>query len=327
MRKNYAPCVFLSAFLFLLVSEAQAFTCKTSDGGIISYGGSTTPVPVRVSIGPNLVDGKNELSNLSQISCRNDSYDNSLLDVLRLKSMVVIKPELSFFTIGVQLKDRFYEIAAGNSLNIDQVVLALWGTSILYHDLPINLYLKVKREPSWDIVIKKGDVLARFHMEQRNNKPGCPQCGPYIWEFVADNDAYFATTSCTINGGRQMSVDFGPITQDNFTTTVNSAVIKQSQHIDYHCEGSNASQDIAVRLVGNTSGFSSEAIQTSNANIGIAMLYKGKVIKPNEIFNSKIVNGMGSDTLTFVPIKKNVPFNEINTGPFSGSATLVFSVP
>ncbi|HHK8076276.1 TPA: fimbrial protein, partial [Serratia marcescens] len=109
--------------------------------------------------------------------------------------------------------------------------------------------------------------------------------------------------------------------------SVDSAVIKQNQNLDYYCEGSNASQDIAVRLVGNTSGFSSEAIQTSNANIGIAMLYKGKLIKPNEIFNSKIVNGMGSDTLTFVPIKNNVPFNEINTGPFSGSATLVFSVP
>ncbi|HAT3695032.1 TPA: P pilus assembly protein, pilin FimA, partial [Serratia marcescens] len=78
---------------------------------------------------------------------------------------------------------------------------------------------------------------------------------------------------------------------------------------------------------GNASGFSSEAIKTSNENIGIAMVYKGKVVKPNEMFNSKIVNGIGSDTLIFVPIKKSIPFNEIKTGAFSGSATLVFSVP
>ncbi len=94
MRKNYAPCVFLSSFLFLLVSEAQAFTCKTSDGGVIPQGGSNTPVPIRVKIGPNLVNGKNELSNLSQISCKNESWSADWWDEMRLKTVLVVKPEL-----------------------------------------------------------------------------------------------------------------------------------------------------------------------------------------------------------------------------------------
>lgn len=58
MCKTYSPYVLLSALLFLLVSEAQAFTCKSSDGGVIPEGGSNTPVPLRVKIGPNLVNGK-----------------------------------------------------------------------------------------------------------------------------------------------------------------------------------------------------------------------------------------------------------------------------
>ncbi|AVE51390.1 P pilus assembly protein, pilin FimA [Serratia marcescens] len=328
MCKTYSPYVLLSALLFLLVSEAQAFTCKSSDGGVIPEGGSNTPVPLRVKIGPNLVNGKNELSSLSQISCKNESWSTGWWDEMRLKTVLVVKPELYPFTVGVKLEFSSYDIP-GNRLDLDKLVLAMGGGhgGSPFYRVPISLYIKVGKNPSQDVFIQKGDVLVRFYMEQSNNQPGCPLCGPYIWDVVADNDAYFATTSCTINKAKQMNVDFGPISQDNFTTSVDSAVVKQNQNLDYYCEGSNASQDIAVRLVGNTSGFSSEAIQTSNANIGIAMLYKGKVIKPNEIFNSKIVNGMGSDTLTFVPIKKNVPFNEINTGPFSGSATLVFSVP
>ncbi len=79
-----------------------------------------------------------------------------------------------------------------------------------FYRVPIGLYIKVGKNPSQDVFIQKGDVLVRFYMEQRNNQPGCPLCG-YIWDVVADNDAYFATTSCTINEAKQMNVDFGPI--------------------------------------------------------------------------------------------------------------------
>ncbi|MGP2757955.1 fimbrial protein [Serratia marcescens] len=322
MRKNYAPCVFLSAFLFLLVSEAQAFTCKTADGGIIPPGGSNTPVQVRVHIGPEFVSGKNLISNVSQVTCKNDV--SSWTDYLTLASVIVNLSDLYLFNVGVTINGVDYDIPENDPF-IKKRLLSVTGLQTV--SVPMQMYIRVRKQPSRDISIRKGTTLAIFSMVQENDRQGCPSCGPYIWELIADNDAYFATTNCTINGGRQMNVDFGPISQDNFTTTVDSALIKQEQNLDYYCEGSNASQDIAVRLVGNASGFSSEAIKTSNENIGIAMVYKGKVVKPNEMFNSKIVNGIGSDTLNFVPIKKNIPFNEIRTGAFSGSATLVFSVP
>lgn len=62
----------LAASFFLLVGNANAFTCRTSDGGIIPPGGSNTPVDVRVRIGPQLSYGKNEIVNVSQVTCKND---------------------------------------------------------------------------------------------------------------------------------------------------------------------------------------------------------------------------------------------------------------
>ncbi|MBB1225652.1 P pilus assembly protein, pilin FimA, partial [Klebsiella pneumoniae] len=47
----------------------------------------------------------------------------------------------------------------------------------------------------------------------------------------------------------------------------------------------------------------------------------------NNKFRTRIVNGLGNDTVTFVPVKNNVPYTSIATGPMSGSATLIFSAP
>ncbi|MEG7437435.1 fimbrial protein [Serratia marcescens] len=326
MRKNHSRQMLFFVAVLLFTGKIHAFTC-VSDGGIIPQGGSSEPVPVRIHVDPKLSSGKNQMVDVSSVICKNNADDRGWVDMLFIDSVDVVKSDLFDVTKGVTVNGRDYDIkGSGYKFNdLNNQLLKLGGGGM--GQVPMEMYIKLSKKPSRDIVIKEGEILVRMNMLQINNQPGCPLCGSYKWNLVANNDAYFATTSCTINGAKQMNVDFGPISQDNFTTSVDRAVIKQNQNLDYYCEGSNASQDIAVRLVGNTSGFSSEAIQTSNSNIGIAMLYKGNLIKPNEIFNSKIVNGMGSDTLTFVPIKKNVPFNEINTGPFFGSATLVFSVP
>ncbi len=50
MYKVNAPCVLLSVLLFLLMGEARAFTCITSDGGVIGAGGSEEPLPVRIRV-------------------------------------------------------------------------------------------------------------------------------------------------------------------------------------------------------------------------------------------------------------------------------------
>ncbi|MEL5640082.1 fimbrial protein [Serratia ureilytica] len=308
-------------FLFLpIMKEASAFTCRTSDGGVIPPGGSQTPVSVRVSIGPNFKDGKNEISSLAQVTCKNDV--SNWTDYLEITTAFIYPAFANGLVGGVTINGVDHDL---NSPAINKPVLSVTGLNTV--KVPMDLYIKLNKKPSRDFRIKKGELIAEVNFYQTNSQAGCPQCGPYRWNLIADNDAYFSTTTCNINGAKQINVDFGRISQDSFTENPNDAIIKKEQDITYWCEDNTATQDILVRLVSGTSGFSSEAIRTTNSNIGVAMMHNGKVVRPNETFRTQIRNGVGSDILTFVPIKSRNPSANISTGPFSGSATLIFSVP
>lgn len=305
----------------LLVGKAQAFTCRTSDGGYIPQGGSATPVDVRVRIGPQLSYGKNEIVNVSQVTCKNDV--SNWTDYLKTDSPALTMNNAIFGGIGsgttINGADYNSPVQAGIS------VMTL--TNLNQQTVKIQVYIVLSRFPTPDIKINKGDVIGQINFRQTNDRPGCPNCGPYRWRLIADNDAYFVTTSCTINNGRQINVDFNQIRQDFLTQNVADAQIKQEKALSYQCDDISATQDVLIRLVSDAAGFSPDYIKTSNANVGVAMVYNNAVVKPNNAFRTRIVNGMGSDTLTFVPVKNNVPYTSIATGPLSGSATLIFSAP
>lgn len=318
-RLHYS--IVLLFFLFFGgMKEAAAFTCRTSDGRVIPAGGSSTPVPVWVNIGPNLKDGKNEISSLGQVTCQNDIYN--WIDYLDLVAVYSSLITLNNLNVGVTLGGVDYDLTKP-----EVGVRVLEVTRNRTVTVPLDIYIRLDKKPGRDILVKKGEKLASLMFSQRNNQAGCPYCGPYNWDLYANNDAYFTRTSCTINDAKQINIDFGRISQDNFTESTSNAIFKKEESIRYWCEDDSATQDILVRLVANPSGFSTSAIRTTNSDIGIVMLYKGVAVKPNETFRSKIINGIGNDTLTFVPIKSTRAPGYISTGPFSGSATLVFSAP
>lgn len=312
----------LAVMAVLFSSAAQAYTCRTSDNGVIGPGGSPVPVDVRVRIGPLLNRGKNEIINVSQVSCKNDVY--SWTDFL-LTSSNTLDLNSTFFSglrTGLTINGTDYDTPVPAGVMIQTL------TRLNAAPVPIRMFIYVNSYPSSDISIKQGDVIGTINFSQRNDRPDCDvKCGPYKWRLIADNDAYFMTTSCTINNGQQIDVDFGTIRQDHLTETVASATIKQDKSLNYQCDDTTATQDIAVRLVSSAAGFSSDLIATSNTDVGVAMVYNGSVIKPNETFRSRITNGVGSDTVTFVPVKSSTNFKNIATGPLTGSATLIFSAP
>ncbi|WP_041411948.1 fimbrial protein [Serratia sp. FGI94] len=265
--------------------------------------------------------GKNEIVNVSQVTCKNDTA--SWIDYLNTDISALTMNNAIFGGIGsgttINGTDYNSPVPAGIS------VMTL--TNLNQQTVNIRVYIVLSHFPTPDIKINKGDVIGQINFRQTNDRPACPKCGPYHWRLIADNDAYFVTTSCTINNGQQIDVDFNQIRQDFLTQTVTDAQIKQDKALSYHCDDSSATQDVLIRLVSDAAGFSPDYIKTSNANVGVAMMYNNAVVKPNNAFRTRIVNGMGSDTLTFVPVKNNVPYTSIATGPLSGSATLIFSAP
>ncbi|MFI8416093.1 fimbrial protein [Serratia sp. NPDC078593] len=284
-------------------------------------GGSNTPVDVRVRIGPQLSYGKNEIVNVSQVTCKNDVA--SWTDYLKTASPALAMNNAIFGTIGsgMTINGRDYNSPVPSNVSV------LTLTNLNSQSVAIRVFIVLNKSPTTDIKINKGDVIGQINFSQTNDRPNCPSCGPYRWRLIADNDAYFVTTSCTINNGQQINVNFNQIRQDYLTTTTNNAQIKQDKALTYHCDDLSATQDILIRLVSDSTRFSSNYIKTTNANVGVAMMYKGAVVKPNDTFRTRIDNGIGSDTITFVPVKNNVPYTNITTGPLSGSATLIFSAP
>lgn len=176
--------------------------------------------------------------------------------------------------------------------------------------------------------IRQGTRIATLRLREENIY-GCRDgCGTFAWNLIADNDAYFVTTGCNINARQPINVTFNNVRQDRLTTSAASARIVQEKQLTYQCGGSDSgAQDIDIRLISDAAPFSTELIKTSNANVGIALMYNGKQIAPNASFRTRIVNGRGSDTVSFNMVKNNVAYADIATGPLSGSATLILSPP
>ena len=63
-------------------------------------------------------------------------------------------------------------------------------------------------------------------------------------------------------------------------------------------------------MVSDASGFSSDFIKTSNLNVGVPCVYNGTVVKPNNAFRTRIVNGLGNDTVTFVPCEEQCALHQ-----------------
>lgn len=125
---------------------------------------------------------------------------------------------------------------------------------------------------------------------------------------------------CRINNGRLISVPFGIIDNSQVNTSALQSLYKAERPLTYRCNTS-LTQDIMVNVAAEPAGFA-DAIKTSNADIGVVMLYQNQTVKPNAGFKSKLVRGLGSDSVTFAVVGSG---KTPATGPFTGSATLIIS--
>ena len=183
----------------------------------------------------------------------------------------------------------------------------------------------MSEKPSKYVKITAGEKIGKIDFYQKNDTPDCKNCGFYVWNIVAKNDYNYITNTCTINNGQQMNVDFKEIERFQLKESAYGSQPSVNQQLNTHCNDP-VTQDITIRLVSDNPSFTSDLIKTSNPDIGIAMLHKGQLIKPDTEFVSHLSQGNGSDSVDFKVVKKNIPSTDIETGAFTGSATLIVSV-
>lgn len=316
-RHKWQRLLALLSFLFCCC-HGYAFTCTDSSGNTLGWAGGTVTIPV--TVGPTLTSGKNVLANLSTaVSCHNDSSPDwaigAFIDYLEATALELY-PALSGVTGGVTINGTDYD----SPIPTTNVYTLTWGQT---RALPVQVYIRLSPSPSNPVIIHTGDMLAKISFHQWNDHGVNP--ANYAWIFVAANDAGIQTSSCTINGGNTLLVDFGEILSNRLTQTASTATIRVPKTLTYNCE-SAVTQDISIKMYSSVTSFSSDAILTSNQDIGVVMLRNGTAVAPNTSFQTSLTNGQGNDVVEFVPIKSSTSFSRITEGQFTASATLVMTV-
>ncbi|MBM7345418.1 fimbrial protein [Pantoea coffeiphila] len=139
-----------------------------------------------------------------------------------------------------------------------------------------------------------------------------------VYRLITQQTIIPVPVECSINEGKTIDIDFGLIESSMLTTSALSSRYQDDRQLQYKCN-TTLTQNIQVNLVADSAPFGN-AIKTSNPDIGIVMLYNNQPVTPNNGFQTMLVNGMGSDNVSFAVVgsgKKPAP------GDFNGSAVLI----
>ncbi|MEI2606929.1 fimbrial protein [Erwinia aphidicola] len=142
-----------------------------------------------------------------------------------------------------------------------------------------------------------------------------------IYRLYSEQFVVPVPVECRINNGTLIDVPFGNVDSSLLTDSASTSPYHVERALSYKCNTS-LSQDIKVMLAADPAGFS-DAVKTSNRDIGVVMLYKNQPVPPNGSYATTLVNGTGSDAVSFSVVKSSGTTPA--TGPFSGSATLIIS--
>ncbi|MGP3070585.1 fimbrial protein [Serratia nevei] len=121
--------------------------------------------------------------------------------------------------------------------------------------------------------------------------------------------------SCVINGERPIEVDFG---DDVIVNRVDGR--NYSRPIGYTLNCGGGSGKLKMQLRGSSAAFDSQLLQTSNGDLGIALLRDGNRVAPNSWMN---FNYGDVPILTAVPVKR--PGSVLKGGLFTAGATMLIA--
>ncbi|UYP73320.1 fimbrial protein [Pantoea dispersa] len=129
---------------------------------------------------------------------------------------------------------------------------------------------------------------------------------------------------CDINNGTDINVEFDRIAVSSVSESVSNTANYKDVPLEVKCS-SALNQEVNLRLVAGTTSFSDELIATNYPDLGIAVKHKGQLLKPMGTSAVRLINGMASEVITVLPVKKKG--QPLSGGEFNASATLLISLP
>ncbi|WON77627.1 fimbrial protein [Serratia sp. UGAL515B_01] len=142
-----------------------------------------------------------------------------------------------------------------------------------------------------------------------------------VFRIILKGQTLPVPVQCSIQADKR-DVDFRDLSSTDIT--LDGSRYGQEIQLTYRCN-TPRTLPIKINMLADNSTFSSNYIATSNPDLGIVVKHSGKTVKPWTSFDSRLVNGTGSDRIYVAPVK-NPTAKTIATGDFTANAVLVLSI-
>ena len=314
---------YLTGLLFLLLMQTVSATeCRLNGGAWVDP--QVKGFNTYVDLVPNLAAGKVFLDGYT-LECRHGlpSPVNPSEQILTDPNAVVLYSQPGYFPEGgLDVTGTYYPtpVRAGILLSIqrNEPLMSVLGRP----------YLNIVRAPGQYIKIPTGALIATVNLRVRTyvGSSLVKHFSTFL-NVYASNSLNLNPSTCTINNNAPIDVDFGSVDSLAVGGSPTSAPNSKTFVLRYSCPDAGISSPIDITLKGATSSFNSSGLAMSNPDL-TTVVYRTStfvVVPPGGSFRGAITNSSGRDSVTFALIRK--PGSLPAAGPFTGSATLVMSVP
>ncbi|WP_336280771.1 fimbrial protein [Cronobacter dublinensis] len=307
--RRILQCV-ASIFLFWLSHPVLAFTC-TGPYGTISTGGGQANVTINVT--PQFEPGENIVVDLNQIRCTND-YGDGTVDTLYISDQPPSTVAQLQPLAGLEISGVNYSLASSTGK------LVLPGFTTGSRTIPVRFFIYLDQKIIRPVSIKKGDLILSIKFRQTSTADGTWY---QTWNFFSNNDTDVYSTTCKINGGNVIDVNYQSVIVTDVKPYASQSITREVP-LHFNCDNKNYSSPVKITLSAAAAGQYDEngAFLTSTTGLGITMLHNGSVVPVNGSFSSVITNGQGSDNVSFALVKQNAS-TRLATGAFQASASLI----
>lgn len=308
----------IGMMLLMLVNVASAVNCRTYSSAWTNIEVNDLRIDALFSSGGIAAEGGRIVPSLG-IACQQLGGDK--VEIWTAYDPVVLAPRFAHFKTGLKLNGSYYSSPVYSMLIGDQplanTLVVSRGSPYIVVDSPPNGYIEIPAGAKvftfgmWIKVfrgsVKIKEVFARVH----------------VYSIFAIN---LNPSTCTINNNNPINVDFGSVDPVAIGGDIPAGTpYRRSVALNYSCPDLGINSPIDIKLVGTASSFNSSALATTNPDLAVGMHRLSALVPPGGSFRTRITNSSGSDTVLFTLFRKPGSFPA--AGPFTGSATLVMSVP
>ncbi|WP_082267210.1 fimbrial protein [Erwinia billingiae] len=179
----------------------------------------------------------------------------------------------------------------------------------------------------WNARAYQGNITMCLELENTKDQSGYIDNNlPYPCEGGTPLEPVVPST-CSLNSSQGLTVAFNEIDRSDISTTPASQTSGNVEKtIPVTCTGETAFTVKTKFTFTPITVSNNQVVASSNPNLGVAIIYNGKVVSPTDVFDETYQLGTNNINLEFQVVHdSSVSTKDIATGDFSASAVMVMT--